>query len=98
PERLRRFLRGLSAALYATRQDAPAAPPALPNVGAGPPPAGGAAQGKLSHPTFVVTPGKPTRWVPQDGNSAPPTLLKESGQVSEPKPLDTYFTNGLIGN
>jgi NitT/TauT family transport system substrate-binding protein len=99
PERLRRFLRGLSAAFDATRQDAPAAARALMNVWVGgPQPAVVEAQVKLSNETFVPTPGKPTGWVPQDMISAALTLLKESGQVSEPKPLDMYFTNSLIGN
>jgi NitT/TauT family transport system substrate-binding protein len=99
PERLRRFLRGLSAAFDASRQDAPAATRALMNVWtAGPPAPVVEAQVKLSNETFVVTPGKPTGWVPQQVISAALDLLKDSGQISDPKPLETYFTNSLIDN
>lgn len=99
PERLRRFLRGLSAAFDATQKDAPAATQALRNAWtAGPPAQVVEAQVTLSNRTFVGTPDKPTGWVPQDVILAALTLLKESGQVSDPKPLDMYFTNSLIGN
>jgi NitT/TauT family transport system substrate-binding protein len=99
PDRLRRFLRGLSAGFEASRQDAPAATRALMNVWtAGPPAPVIEAQVKLSNETFAVTPGKPTGWVPDEVISAALTLLKESGQISDVKPLETYFTNSLVGH
>jgi len=99
PERIKKFLRALSEAFDTTSKDPAAATKALMNSWeGGPPEQVVATQVSLSNQTFPVIAGKPRGWVEDSVLSSALDLLKQSGQISEAKPLDTYFTNTLLSN
>ena len=99
PDRLKRFLRALSKGFDAAKDDPAAATQALKKVWQGAPPDSVIeTQVKLSNQTFPVISGKPRGWIEESVISAALNLLTELGQVKQPKPVDTYFTNSLISN
>jgi NitT/TauT family transport system substrate-binding protein len=99
PDKLKRFLRALSQGFDAAKNDVPAATQALRNAWqGGPPEAVVETQVRLSNQTFPTIPGKPRGWIEEGVISSALNLLKESGQIKEAKPVNTYFTNSLITN
>ncbi len=99
PDKLKRFLRAMNAGFDATDSDVAAATQALRNAWeGGPPQVVVETQVKLSNQTFPVIPGKPRGWVEDKVVAAALDLLKESGQISEAKPLNDYFNNSLLSH
>jgi NitT/TauT family transport system substrate-binding protein len=99
PDKLKRFLRAMNQGFDAMSADVAAATQALQNAWeGGPPQAVVEAQVKLSNQTFPIILGKPRGWVEDKVIASALDLLKESGQISEAKPLNTYFTNNLLSN
>jgi ABC-type nitrate/sulfonate/bicarbonate transport system substrate-binding protein len=99
PDKLKRFLRALRQGFDAANSDVPAATQALRNAWqGGPAEAVVERQVTLSNTTFPVTPGKPRGWVDEALIASALQLLKDAGQITEARPLSTYYTNALIAN
>lgn len=99
PDKVKRFLRALHQGFDAARDDVPGATQALRAVWAGgPPEIVVETQVRLSNQTFPTIPGKPRGWIEEDVVASAVNLLKESGQITEEKPLNAYYTNGLLPN
>lgn len=97
PDRLKHFLAALSRGFVATKTDVPGAVAALQAVWqAGPSTAILTRQVRLANETFIAPRGKPEGWVERRVITAALSLLKESGQISTVKPLDSYYTNALL--
>lgn len=99
PDTLKHFLIALNQGFDATHDDVAAATKALQNAWEGGPPYSVVeSQVKLSNQTFPVIQGKPRGWVEDGVVASALDLLKESGQITEAKPINTYFTNSLLSN
>jgi NitT/TauT family transport system substrate-binding protein len=99
PDKLKRFLVALNEGFVATNGDVAAATKALENAWAGAPPQTVVEnQVRLSNQTFPVVADKPRGFIEGTVVASALDLLKGSGQISEAKPVNAYFTNSLLSN
>ena len=99
PDKLKRFLRAMNAGFDAANGDVAGATQALQSAWeGGPPQTVVEAQVRLSNQTFPVMQGKPRGWIDDNVVASALNLLKNSGQISDAKPLDAYFTNSLLSH
>jgi NitT/TauT family transport system substrate-binding protein len=99
PDKLKRFLIAANGGFDAAAVDVSGATQALREVWEGGPPEPVVrSQVQLSNQTFVTIAGKPRGWIEQNVIAMALDLLKGSGQISEAKPLEAYFSNALLSN
>jgi hypothetical protein len=97
PDRLKHFLLALNQAFDMTKNEVKAAAGALHDAWEGAPPEELIeTQVRLSNETFPVLAGKPRGWVDEGVLKAALELLLKSGQINEAKPINAYYSNGLI--
>lgn len=98
PGKLKRFLHALNQGFDATKDEVKEAAEALRQAWqAAPPEELVETQVRLSNQTFPVLAGKPRGWVDDSVLKAALELLLKSGQIKQAQPINTYYTNDLIG-
>lgn len=97
PDKLKRFLRAMNQGFDGAKTDVVAAANALRSEWVGAPAQELIeTQVKLSNETFPSVNGRPRGWIDAGAVAAAASLLKDSGQISEARPADAYYTNSLL--